>query len=879
MGKLQYGQLTIGDKVLGINEAIEVTGVYDRGELPVYEVIFDDKTSTMCSNDHLWAVCDKLNSEDYHTVDLNYIMRNFSQQSFYIPMIQKADFRKQNLPIDPYILGVLLGDGSISCAGVSFTINDRDKDIVNRVCERLPQGYKCFEKKGNPHNHSKSFQIGSSTYKKTFKGIYEYFIDNRLIGDWEQLYEYIQVNYGLNCSKSSFKVRLSSAYTGGRHLTGVHKFLRHTLKVTRKTRDNLKSNIILSELLHLGVYGKKSKNKFIPDIYKYSSFQDRIELLRGLIDTDGYVDKHGGIFFYSTSYQLLMDVKELCESLGCKVRVGNDRKPVKAFGNEYIYGYPIGIKIICPDGLICCYTPYKKNRLNIKRSSDSYYRVKRKIKKINYIGLKKCRCIKVSAENGLYITNNFIVTHNTLQAISLARYKKEHRNLKHCLIVCGVNSLKWNWEREISKFCKDERGIVLGTRINKKGKPTSITVEQTEEQIRQCPEEFFWIINIERMRASKKDLEAGNTIIDELNVHIKNKELGMLIFDECHKAKNLDSAQAQGIMALDKNISKMLMTGTLLVNNPYDLYCPMSICGLINYNKFLFERKFVIKNEWKQVVGYQNMEELHNILYKSSIRRTKDLLDLPDKIYKQEWLEFNKDEQNVFEQLCGNIPFNLDKIEQPGELMAVLTRIRQCTVASELLTTKKIKSTKFERLNDILEEAKMNNQKVLVFCPFTEALKLGMEYCKEYNPKLVIGGMGSKLQEEVDKHENTEGFSVLFAQEATLGVGFTLTNTSIVVFLSPPWSKATYDQCIDRTHRIGQKSTVQVIDLLIKDTYDECIYKKLHGKGAMSSIIIDGDETEQAKRYIQDMGITFMKKSESEELSKPDIRTLLDGGV
>lgn len=332
-------------------------------------------------------------------------------------------------------------------------------------------------------------------------------------------------------------------------------------------------------------------------------------------------------------------------------------------------------------------------------------------------------------------------------------------------------------------------------------------------------------------------------------------------------------------MGLNKSLSKMLMTGTLLVNNPYDLYCPMSMCGLINYNKFLFERKFVIKDEWKQVVGYQNMEELHNILYKSSIRRTKDLLDLPDKIYKQEWLEFNKDELNVFEQLCGDKPFNLDKIDPPGELMAALTRIRQCTVAGELLTSKKVPSTKFERLNDILEEAKMNNQKVLVFCPFTEALKLGMEYCKEYSPKLVIGGMGSKLQEEVDRHENTEGFSVLFAQEATLGVGFTLTNTSIVVFLSPPWSKATYDQCIDRTHRIGQKNTVQVIDLLIKDTYDECIYKKLHGKGAMSSIIIDGDETEQAKRYIQDMGITFMKKSESEELSKPDIRTLLDGGV
>ena len=166
----------------------------------------------------------------------------------------------------------------------------------------------------------------------------------------------------------------------------------------------------------------------------------------------------------------------------------------------------------------------------------------------------------------------------------------------------------------------------------------------------------------------------------------------------------------------------------------------------------------------------------------------------------------------------------------------------------------------------------MNNQKVLVFCPFTEALKLGMEYCKEYNPKLVCGGMGTKVQQVVDEHENTEGFSVLFAQEATLGVGYTLVNTSIVVFLSPPWSRASYDQCCDRCHRIGQKHTVQIIDLLIKSTYDECIYKKLHGKGAMSDVIIDGNESQEAMNYIKEMGVDFSKTN----INRLETKTLLN---
>lgn len=466
----------------------------------------------------------------------------------------------------------------------------------------------------------------------------------------------------------------------------------------------------------------------------------------------------------------------------------------------------------------------------------------------------------------------------TLQLITLARYKKEHQGLKHCLIICGINSLKWNWQREVEKFCKNEKAIVLGTKINSKGKVVPITVEETKEQIDSCPEEFFWILNIERIRLNSEDKKTKNGIVHHLNNQIMKKNLGMIAIDEIHKSKNIQSSQSEGILELDPSASKVGMTGTLLVNNPYDLYCPMSFIGLINYNKWTFERKYVIKDDWGQVLGYQNMDDLHEILYKSSIRRTKDLLDLPEKIYKQEWLELNKDEQDVFDQVIGKKDFKLDKILPPEETVAIITRMRQATVAAELLISKQITSTKFERLNDILEEAKMNNQKVLVFCPFTQALELGLEYCKEYRPKLVKGGMGTNVQKVVDEHENQEGFSVLFAQEATLGVGYTLTNTSIVVFLSPPWSRATYDQCVDRTHRIGQKHTVQIIDLLAKDTYDELVFKKLHGKGAMSDALIDGKEIDALKQYFADMNISFKSKSLEEEKEK-NIFTLLDGNV
>ena len=778
-GPVKIEDLKIGDFVLGRNHKTKIIGIYDRGILPVYKITFNDNTFTYCSNDHLWDVKFKLKENKYTTVDTNYLLKN-KDKTFYIPLVKNSDFNEQKLPLDPYLLGALLGDGGMSGSELSFTTTD--SYLVDKINNLLPKPYILSQKSSNPIMYTivNKHNIDKSGKKDYFKGYYIYFINDKYIGYKKDLYNWLVIQ-GHNIKESILSAKISKYFNKNGSFYGY--------KLSRQV-VSYKTNEIKHQLDELNLWGCTSKDKFIPSIYKYNSYDNRVKLLKGLIDTDGFISKNGNIQYTSTSPKLLNDVKELCESLG-----GIVRYQLNMFHHYKRY---VTISITFPDNTICCTLPRKLERLK-KRNPKSYYKPNRKIKSIEYIEDKHCRCIKVDAEDELYLTNNFIVTHNTLQAVSLARYKKLHQGLKHCLIICGINSLKWNWQREVSKFCKDEKAIVLGTKINSKGNIANLSLEETKKQIEDCPEEFFWIINIEKMRVSPSDKKNKSSIVDYLNYHIEKNNLGMIIIDEVHKCKNINSSQSKGILTLDPKASKMAMTGTLLVNNPYDLYCPMSFIGLINYNLWQFERKYVIKDDWGQVLGYQNMDDLHNILYKSSIRRTKDLLDLPEKIYKQEWLEFSKEEQNIFNQVIGvSAPKDLDKIDLPDEMVAIITRMRQTTVACELLTSKKIQSTKFSRLNDILEEAKMNKQKVLVFCPFTEALKLGLEYCKEYNPKIVMGGMGNKIQQVVDEHEQSEGFSVLFAQEATLGVGYTLINTSIVVFLSPPWSRATYDQCIDR---------------------------------------------------------------------------------
>ena len=468
------------------------------------------------------------------------------------------------------------------------------------------------------------------------------------------------------------------------------------------------------------------------------------------------------------------------------------------------------------------------------------------------------------------------------QTIQLANILKERGRIKHCLVICCVNSLKYNWLNEIKKFT-DKSAIILGTRPGKTEKTADklydISIEETKEQIANCPEEFFWILNIEKIRATKKEREAGDTIVDAFNVLIKSGELGMIIIDEIHMCRNPQAQQSEMLVALNDRAIKVGMSGTLVVNNPLNLYVPMKVIGLTNlwYGSFL--KRYVIRDEFKNILGFQNMDELQDILHKSFIRRTKEEVakDLPPVIFNNEILEMSAEEQRVLKTLTlevqnslegttsGNSLFDLvpsgkllDLINEPTTIMALITRIRQLTTHTGLLTSKIQKSTKFERLKNILDEAKQNGEKVLVFCQFTQAIDIAKEYFKEYNPKIIVGGMGDKIMDVVNEHENTDGFSVIFAQTQTLGVGHSLPNTTQVVFLTLLWDYATFEQCFNRCHRITSTKPVTVTNLILKDTYDEVIHEKIYAKKAIGDVLIDEKELDACLEYINKLGISFV---------------------
>jgi F-box protein 18 (helicase) len=170
---------------------------------------------------------------------------------------------------------------------------------------------------------------------------------------------------------------------------------------------NENQNLYKQELLRLDLHGKRSGDKFIPEVYKQGSIEQRLELLKGLMDTDGCIKKNRSS--YSTiSKRLALDVRELVQSLGGTAIIHENDRTNTGRKMEY----EINIKMfVCP-----FFLPRKAEKWSFSKKNPP----SRAIVNITKVDDREQVCIKVDADDELYLTDNFIVTHNTttLQLLS-----------------------------------------------------------------------------------------------------------------------------------------------------------------------------------------------------------------------------------------------------------------------------------------------------------------------------------------------------------------------------------------------------------------------------------------------------------------------------
>ncbi len=350
LGFRPIGSLAVGDLVIGSDgRPTRVLGIFPQGRKEVYRVQSQDGSSALCCGDHLWAVttrADRWRGKPLRIVETREMigrLRAAHYHRFELPLVSRpVEFERRDVPMEPYALGLLLGDGCVTTS-TTPSFATADAELVAALATSLP---------------------GIEPQRKG------------------------EVDYVL------------------RHPAGGRGGVRVANPVTAALRV-------------MGLAGTRSSTKFVPDGYLHNSVDVRLAVLQGLLDTDGgpvtQRDRTCRIQYVTTSPRLKDDVVFLVRSLGgvayWRKRPAAGRTPGRARGHSVFYrsdAYVVDVRL--PGGIV----PFRLGRKRELYDAIGGGRPMRFIDSITPAGEEETLCIQVAADDSLYVTDDFLVTHNTL---------------------------------------------------------------------------------------------------------------------------------------------------------------------------------------------------------------------------------------------------------------------------------------------------------------------------------------------------------------------------------------------------------------------------------------------------------------------------------
>lgn len=439
----------------------------------------------------------------------------------------------------------------------------------------------------------------------------------------------------------------------------------------------------------------------------------------------------------------------------------------------------------------------------------------------------------------------------TASIIHIAEELKAQENLKHCLIICAINTLKANWKKEI-KLHSNETFRVLGEKISKNGNISYSSVKERAEELLKPIDEFFIITNIETLRS--------DDVIEALKIN-KN-DIQMIVCDEVHKAANKGSIQGNNFLKLQAKY-KIAATGTLLTNAPVNAYVPLKWIDVDKSTLTNFKREYCIFGGFggHEIVGYKNIDILKEEIDNCSLRRTKEdvLKNLPKKTIIKEYVTMSDEHRKFYNNVKKGVKEECNKIVlNQNNILALVTRLRQATACPQILTTNNIISSKLERIVDLVEELILSKEKVVIFSTYKESVYELAKMLNMYNPIICTGDDKDQyIADSIEIFQKNPEKKILIATHQKLGTGVTLTAASYMIFIDTPFTAAAFNQACDRIYRIGTEKPVFIYNIICEDSIDERVADIIERKEAISNYIIDdkvdNNSLDILKDYILDL--------------------------
>lgn len=395
--------------------------------------------------------------------------------------------------------------------------------------------------------------------------------------------------------------------------------------------------------------------------------------------------------------------------------------------------------------------------------------------------------------------------------------------------------------------------------------PTSVLPVWPRE-FEACTVPYICAILEGSMQQRKETLKQLNNIQGKLLIAVINYEAtwrilddllawkpDMVIADESQRIKTHNAKQSKAMHKLGKVAQyKLILTGTPVQNQPLDFFSQYKFLdeNIFGTSFYAFRNRYAILGGYggKQVVGYQNLDELIRKAHSIAFRVTKEeALDLPEQIDQYQYCELEPEAARIYNEVKKQSYAEL-KNEQEITVRNVLTRLlrlQQITggfVNTDAGIQQHVSSAKLNLLKEVVADIIDAGKKVVIFARFLPEIKAILKILEDMRLEYsyITGEVPNEQRgEQVRVFQGDPNCKVFVAQIQTAGLGITLHAADTAIFYSVDFNYANYSQARARIHRIGQKNNCTYIHLIAKNTVDEHVLKALQHKEDVARMVVD----------------------------------------
>jgi SNF2 family DNA or RNA helicase len=426
------------------------------------------------------------------------------------------------------------------------------------------------------------------------------------------------------------------------------------------------------------------------------------------------------------------------------------------------------------------------------------------------------------------------------------------------LVICPDKVVRV-WPKELEKDCARDFLVapceVRGKKISvaKKAEIVRKAYDAAEDVICIVNYESAWRNPVYEGKGRQKRLVGYTDVAKEIMDH----EWDMIILDESHRAKQWDGKTGDFVGRL-KAKQKLILTGTVMPHSPMDVFSQYKFLdpSVFGENFYSFRNRYAVMGGYmnKQIMGYKNLDDLHEKIYSIAFRVTSDILDLPPVQHIVREFDLDGEAEKYYHQADSEMGIILgdDKVDTNIVIVQML-RMQQITsgylpimreyeddygkIKKELVRVEKIDSGKADLLHEICEDID-EHEPIVVFCRFQhdldEVKAVAEKLSREYGE--ISGRSNSGLDE---KAELKDGKKIIGVQLQAGGVGIDFTKAKYGIYYSVNFSLGDYEQSLKRMDRPGQTRSITYFHLVASGTIDQTIYGNLEAKKDVVKSIMD----------------------------------------